>query len=272
MRPPRHRLLDDPWSRQLVCHPALRVVLANRWFARAAVRAFDRQWGGLHAHIVLRARFTDDVCAATIRGGADQLVLLGAGFDTMSLRQAHTAVTIFEVDAPATQAEKRPVAERLLPSPRAGHIIWVPCDLEQSTLRDRLLSSGFDPERPSVVVWLGVSMYLTSHAIDATLEDLAALCAPGSQLVADYLDAAVVTGDTPWTSARRIARVVARRGEPYRSGFTAPDFEALLARHGFIGRDHASVPDLLGRYDPTQASGLAGDDWLGVVCAERSRT
>lgn len=270
LQPPQRRLLDDPWSRHLVRHRALRVLLTNRWLARAAVRAFDRKWGGLHAHIVLRARFTDDVCTAALRSGTGQLVLLGAGFDTTSLRKAHAAVTIFEVDAPATQAEKRPTVERLLPSPRTAHVVWVPCDLEQGALRDRLMASGFDTNTPTLVVWLGVSMYLTRHAIEATLDDLAALCAPGSRLVADYLDAAVVTGDTPWLSARRVARVVARRGEPYRSGFTAPEFEALLGRHGFTSRDHAGVADLLQRYDPSHASGLAGDDWLGIVCAERS--
>ncbi|WP_372508937.1 class I SAM-dependent methyltransferase [Mycolicibacter terrae] len=270
MRAPHRRLLDDPWSRHFVEHPALRVVLTNRWLAGAAVRVFDRRWGGLHAHIVLRARFTDDVCAAAIGEGIDQLVLLGAGFDTTSLRNAQASVTIFEVDAHTTQAAKRPTAERLLPAPRAGHIVWIPCDLEQDNLRDRLLAGGFAPQRRSLVVWLGVSMYLTADAIEATLGDLATLCAPGSRLVADYVDTAVVTGDSRWAGARRIARVVAARGEPYRSGFTASGLDALLAAHGFTVRDHAGVTELLHRYDPTRAGGLAADDWLGVVCAERT--
>ncbi|ORA80757.1 SAM-dependent methyltransferase [Mycolicibacter kumamotonensis] len=270
MRSPRRRLLDDPWSRHFVDHPALRAVLTNRWLAGAAVRVFDRQWGGLHAHIVLRARFTDDVCAAAVSDGIDQLVLLGAGFDTTSLRKARSSVTMFEVDAGTTQAAKRPTAERLLPAPRTGHIVWVPCDLEQDSLRDRLLAGGFAPQRRSLVVWLGVSMYLTAEAIEATLSDLAALCAPGSRLIADYIDTAVVTGESRSTGARRIARVVARRGEPYRSGFTLPGLDALLAAHGFGVRDHAGVAELLDRYDPTHTSGLAADDWLGVVCAERT--
>lgn len=270
MRPPHRRLLDDPWSRHFVGHPALRAVLTNRWLAGAAVRVFDRQWGGLHAHIVLRARFTDDIYATAIRDGIGQLVLLGAGFDPTSLRKAQASVTIFEVDAHTTQAAKRPTAERLLPAPRASRIVWIPCDLEQDNLRDRLLAGGFAPQRRSLVVWLGVSMYLTADAIEATLGDLATLCAPGSRLIADYVDTALVTGDARWAGAQRIARVVARRGEPYRTGFTAPGLSARLADHGFAVRDHAGVTELLDRYDPTHASGLAGDDWLGVVCAERT--
>ncbi|HUH68857.1 MAG TPA: hypothetical protein VLZ05_08190 [Mycobacterium sp.] len=111
--------------------------------------------------------------------------------------------------------------------------------------------------------------YLTGRAIDQTLADLAAVCASGSYLVADYIDAGVVTGNTPWKSARRVARFVARRGEPYRSGFTATDLDALLGAHGFKPRQHAGVSALLQRYDPAHVSRLAGDDWLAIVFAQR---
>lgn len=267
LQPSSRRLLDDPYSRHFVSHPALRALLAHRLLAGGAVRVFDHLWGGLHAHIVLRVRYADDVSEAAIRDGIGQLVLLGAGFDATSLRRTGLPVTIFEVDAPATQADKRPVTERL--SRSLNRIVWVPCDFEQEALYKRLVASGFDPARPSVVVWLGVSPYLTARAIDNTLADVAALCAPGSRLIVDYVNADVVTATPRWKSARRVARVVARRGEPYRSGFTAADLDALLAAHDFKTREHVTVPTLLQRYDPNGARRLADDDWLGIASAER---
>lgn len=269
LQPPGRRLLDDPYSRHFVRHPALRAMLAHRLLAGAALRVFDRRWGGLHAHIVLRVRYADEVCEAAIRDGIDQIVLLGAGFDTTSLRMAEAPVTIFEVDAPATQKDKRQVTQRLLPASAIAETVWVLCDFEDSVLQRRLIDSGFDPARPSVVVWLGVSMYLTGHAIDTTLDDLAALCAPGSRLVVDYIDANVITARPRWKSARRVARLVARRGEPYRSGFTAAELDALFAAHGFKGADHATVSSLLQRYDPADMRKLADDDWLGIATAQR---
>ncbi|BBZ13629.1 class I SAM-dependent methyltransferase [Mycobacterium branderi] len=269
LQPPGRRLLDDPYSRHFVRHPALRAMLAHRALAGAALRVFDRRWGGLHAHIVLRVRYADAVCEAAIRDGIDQIVLLGAGFDTTSLRNAAAPVTIFEVDAPTTQKDKRPVTEQLLPVASHAQIVWVPCDFEENVLQKRLIGSGFDPARPSVVVWLGVSPYLTGQAIDTTLGDLASLCAPGSRLVVDYIDADVITARPRWKSARRVAHLVARRGEPYRSGFTAAELDALLAAHGFKGADHATVSLLLRRYDPAHARGLSGDDWLGIATGHR---
>jgi methyltransferase (TIGR00027 family) len=264
--PEGRRLLDDPYSRHFVRHPALRAVLSHRLAAGAAIRVFDRVWGGLHAHIVLRVRYVDDVCRAARRDGIDQLVLLGAGFDSTSLRWAGTPVTIFEVDAPTTQQDKRAVTEHL---PHNRRTVWVPCDFEDGVLRERLLDSGFDPARRSVIAWIGVSMYLTRHAIDQTLADLAALCALGSYLLMDYIDADVVTTTSRWKSARRVARLVSRRGESYRSGFTPAGLDTLLAAHGFTSRDHASVSSLLQRYDPARARGLADDDWLAIVSAQR---
>jgi methyltransferase (TIGR00027 family) len=264
--PPGRRLLDDPYSRHFVRHPALRAMVAHRLTAEAAIRVLDRLWGGLHAHIVLRVRYVDDVCRAAISDGVDQLVLLGAGFDTTSMRLAGAPVTVFEVDAPTTQRDKRSVTEYL---PHNRQTVWVPCDFEDGVLRERLLGSGFDPARRSVIVWIGVSPYLTGPAIEQTLADAAALCAPGSYLVLDYIDADVATASSRWKSARRVARVVARRGEPYRSGFTATGLDALLAAHGFRSREHVSVSALLRRYDPARMRRLADDDWLAIASAQR---
>ena len=269
LRPPDSRRLDDPYSRYFVRNPALRAALSHPLAARAFIAMLDRRFPGVHAFTVLRVRYTDDVYRAAINDGIDQIVLLGAGFDTTSLRWDGAPVTIFEVDAPSTQEEKRAIAEQLLSDGYNSHVTWVPCDFEHDALRERLLSSGFDPTRPSLVAWIGVSLYLTRDAIAATLVDLAALCAPRSQLVLDYIDADVITGKTQWKGARRAARAVALRGEPYRSGFTSTDVDALLAAHGFECGEHRRTPELLQRYAPAHVSRPVGNHWQAITTAQR---
>jgi O-methyltransferase involved in polyketide biosynthesis len=110
---------------------------------------------------------------------------------------------------------------------------------------------------------------LTRGAIDATLSDLAEICAPGSRLIVDYIRAGVVAERTPWRSAGRVARVVARRGEPYRSDFTEAGFDETLARHHFEPRENLCVSALLRRYDAANKSRLAADDWLAIATAQR---
>ena len=269
LRPPNRRLLNDPYARHFVENPLLRAVLSNACASDIVLRAIDLAWGGLHAHVALRVRYSDDACRAALAAGITQVVLLGAGFDTSSLRHATDPVTVYEVDAPATQADKRAIMEDRFRSGPSCHIVWVPCDFEHDTVRDRLLASGFDRSKASLVIWLGVTPYLTETAIDATLADLTNLCALGSRLVVDYIVSGVASGKTRWKSASRVARMVARRGEPYRSDFTPDQFDAVLSAYGFASQEYLTVSALLQRYDPHNTSRVRGEDWLAVATAER---
>lgn len=269
LQPPDRRRLADPHAHFFVAHPALRAALTHPLAARAFIAILDRQSPGVHAFVVLRVRYIDEIISDAAENDIDQIVLLGAGFDTTSLRLGATPVTIFEVDTATTQTDKRLIAEPLLTPTTEVEVVWVPCDFEHDSLRERLLSGGFDPGRPSVVAWIGVTMFLTAEAIAATLADLSVLCAPGSRLVLDYVDADVVTGESRWPGARRVARTVARRGEPYRSGFVPADIETLLADYGFTGCEHARTPALTRRYAPSRSSTASSDDWLAITSAFR---
>lgn len=266
LQPSARRLLEDRYSHHFA-GPYKRVLVTSG-VAHTAIKVIDHYLGGLHAHIMLRARYADDVLRDAIAGGRTQLVLLGAGFDTTAYRtQAAVTATIFEADAPHTQAEKRRIiAHNSLPVP--DNVTWVPCDFEYDLLSECLQQQGFNPAQPCVVVWLGVSFYLTPAAFDHTLTELAGLSAPTSLLVLDYGDPQLVSGNHELAAARRAARVVRRRGEPYLTGFTEPQLTATLAAHGYTVRDHARIPGLMKRYAPGGVS-YAVDDWLGICTAER---
>lgn len=269
MQPPDRRLLDDPDSALFAGR--YEPLLARPVIARTWLRFLDSYLPGLHIYLVLRVRYTDDVLQKAISAGMDQIVLLGAGFDTTSLRTSGTASgpAIFEVDAPTTQREKR----RLLESanravgPRVG---WVPCDFEHDRLPERLDQAGFDPTRPCVVVWIGVSVYLTRAAIGQTLADLAGICAPGSLLVTDFGDPETITGKHRLAGARRTARLVRRRGEPWLTALSLTEVTDALQDAGFVVRDHARVTELAERYAPNGQPWCSTADWLGVLTAERA--
>lgn len=268
LQPPDRRLLDDPDSRVFTGRYA--PLLARPAVARTVLRALDGYLPGLHAFIVLRVRYTDDVRQQAISAGIDQIVLLGAGFDTTSLRTPITdsGPPIFEVDALTTQQEKRRLLER---ANRAvdPQVHWVSCDFECDRLPERLHQAGFDPARPCLVVWIGVSVYLTRAAIDRTLNDLTSICAHGSLLVTDYGDPEIVTGTHPLVGARRTARLVRRRGEPFRTALSLTELTHALNAVGFAIRDDARVPELAKRYATNGQPWCSTDDWLGVLTAER---
>ncbi|MUM18743.1 class I SAM-dependent methyltransferase [Mycobacterium sp. CBMA271] len=263
----RDGLLNDHPSGRFVTNPLLRATLTSPRLARWGLRLVDRWCAGLHAHIVLRRRVSDDQVRSAAVAGITQVVVLGAGFDTTSQHLGSSPVTVFEVDAPTTQRAKQ---IRMHSSGADGsRLVWVPCDFEHDDVTTLLLDAGFDTAATALVVWLGVTYYLTEAALESTLTQLAKLCAPGSRLLMDYGDPDIVGHHSPRPEVRRVSKSVTRRGEPYRTGMTSVQVDELLARHGFQTIEHLRVPDLLGRYDPADARRLAPGDWQAVMTARR---
>jgi methyltransferase (TIGR00027 family) len=185
---------------------------------------------GLRAFIACRHRYARDVLVA--QGADAQVLVLGAGLDTTAYQPAAVQRgTVFEVDHPATQAWK---IERLAEagiSPTAP-VRYVPVDFETDDLTDALEAAGFDRTRPAVVVWLGVTVYLTAAAVDQTLASLGGLTTARIDLVLDYSEGDAGTGEV---ARRRTARVkrVAALGEPWLTHFSPSELAVLFAHHGF---------------------------------------
>lgn len=193
--PTARKLLPFPWS---TLHAGIRRA-TRRLEPEKARRAFSP----LVDILPLRTLHIDEELAEAVARGCRQLVILGAGLDGRAHRLPGLAgVTVFEVDHPATQADKRARARGL---PLAAHrLTYVPVNFEHERLAQRLPEAGFDPSAPTVWIWEGVTQYLTDAAIAATLADVSGLSAPGSRLVVNYREPGAIPGDGPmrWFTER----------------------------------------------------------------------
>jgi len=228
----RHdRLFADPLAVRMLPRRYRVVVALSRLPAihRSLVGYIDRRFsGGPRASAVVRTRLIDDLVTGALDGGAGQLVLLGAGFDNRAFRLPGMlgGAVAFEVDHPATQATKR----RRVPGRLRGTVRFVPVDLSRDELTGALLGSGFDPAVPAVVVWEGVTNYLTAASVDATLRGLTGLLAPGSRIVFTYVDRAALDGTGGYAGVREWHDAVRRHGEPWTFGFDPAELAGCLAR------------------------------------------
>jgi len=265
---PSRRLFDDPYARYFVRKPTYRALCSFGPLARTALRVYDRLYGGNHVHVILRYRLYEDELSAALAAGIEQVVLLGAGYDSTAFRRDLGAAVLYEVDTGPTQQAKLEAIRRGGIEPQS-RVVYVPCDFEAESPSSRLTEAGFDTGRRALVVWYGVLYYLTENAARQTLADIALLSAPGSRLIVDYQDPAVADGTSPYPGARRASRGVKRRGEPLRFGLTRAGATAMLAENGFVTRDSVSVKDLVSRYAPPDGVWCNTDDWYGIVSAER---
>jgi methyltransferase (TIGR00027 family) len=169
--------------------------------------------------------------------GRSQVVILGAGLDTRAARLGHAAGGtpdgrhFFEVDHPATQAEKRARLAGLDGYPGDAATTYVGCDFESEDFLERLVASGFRPDQPAVVLWEGVSYYLTEAAVRTTLGRIATSCHPRTVLLFDYVQRKLVEGRTRDADDLATRDLVAELGEPFRFGIN--DLLPLVYEQGF---------------------------------------
>ncbi len=139
---------------------------------------------GFYLHFVMRKRCIENWVRLSLDGGIDQLVVIGAGFDTLSLRMLtdYPSLKVIEIDHPATQTWKAKGIDRTQRDWKNLHL--VPLDLTRSTMQDTLLRSGvYAPNKRTVFVAEGLLMYLNEEEIRTLLAFIRQHSAPSSRLV-----------------------------------------------------------------------------------------
>ena len=179
------------------------------------------------AYIAARTLFYDDSVTSALDSGIRQVVVLGAGYDSRAWRLARPGVRFFEVDHPATQADKR------LRAP-AGGPMYVPIDLAVDALAEVLPAAGFKVDEPALFLAEGLTMYLPEEAVAALLATLADCGAAGSRLAADF----GISRAAPRSPRRGVATSLYRAmfaagGETFRFEPAPEDAPGLLATAGW---------------------------------------
>ena len=240
-------IFSDQYAIAMVT-PFWRLVANNRLLNRLVVDVLLRTLKPTHTVIILRIRYAEDRLREAISSGVQQYVILGAGLDTFALRHSSLAdrLRIYEVDHPASQEMKRHQIERIGPLPSS--LALVPVDFETDRLDAALIEAGFDPKAPAFFAWLGVTCYLTREAVSDTIDQIAAVAAPGSQVVLDYRYPRRLVPAAGLPLVDKMDRFVERRGEPMRSEYSPEEIDAEMQRAGFAAVDHVSPAEQTQRY------------------------
>jgi methyltransferase (TIGR00027 family) len=139
---------------------------------------------GMGVYVAARTEFFDSHLLHACERGVRQVVLVGAGYDGRSIRFRQPGITFFEVDLPATQADKRARMEALAID--ASDVSFVPLDIQRRALAEALTAAGHDPSAPTFFMCEGVSMYLPRADLQHVVESLASVAGSGSSLAIDF--------------------------------------------------------------------------------------
>lgn len=225
-QPERTRLISDPIVAGLV-GGTIRTLMRFPFLRSYALRRTESTLKGLYGSQICRTRFLDDSVTAALAGGAKQLVILGAGFDTRPYRLAGTdRARVVELDLPSVQCVKRKRLEgRLGRIP--DNVTLVPFDFNVQSLGDALAGARFDSFEPTVFLWEGVTQYIREEAVRRTLEFFGKTVG-GSTVLLTYVLKSVVEHRSSMPDASRMMDIVAKNGAPWIFGLEPLEVPSLL--------------------------------------------
>ncbi len=217
---------------------------------RFFIRTGYAEWRGrgVVGFLAARDRYIDDYLAACLMEGFDQLVILGAGYDSRAYRYERLRqLRVFEVDHPATQANKLEKIKKIF-GELPAHVTCVAIDFNEQTLAERLAAHGYDPHAKTVFLWQGVTYYLEPGAVDSTLAFIARNSGPGSSVVFDYIDDTLLARPSDHAEVKSMRRYRGMSGEDLRFGIPTAGIESYLIARGFTRVYNVLSEELKARY------------------------
>jgi methyltransferase (TIGR00027 family) len=193
--------------------------------------------GRMHDYIRARTAFFDRVVVTAVNDGVPQVVVGAAGYDARSLRYARPGVRWFEVDHPATQADKLERLRRL--GIDARHVRFIAADFRVDAVAAALRDAGLDPREPALFWFEGIAVYLDKAVTESVLAQFREVTVPGSTLAISVSLTSAARGST---ARARFTESVAAMGEPARSFLEPAEAAQLLARAGWQLDDRGQQP------------------------------
>ncbi len=158
------------------------LVQRHEWTRRLILRGERALLPGIIAHYLARKRWLELRVNRALSDGCQQVIVLGAGFDTLAwrLHRKNPGVQFLELDHPATQ---RPKAIALT---IGENLALLPVDLAQALPTDVLrLHPRFSARRRTCVVAEGLLMYFPEARVAEILSDVAKL--PAMKVVFTFM-------------------------------------------------------------------------------------
>jgi methyltransferase (TIGR00027 family) len=224
-QPEETRLFTDPVAKELV-GSLIRFLMQFAGMRNFTVKQTDAVGKGIFGAQICRTRYIDDAVLAALSQGVGQLVILGAGYDTRPYRlPGMEKMKIFEVDLPAVQNDKKEKIQKYL-----GHspeqVTFIPIDFDTQTLEAVFKGTAFDPAKPAVFIWEGVTQYITEAAVNQTLA-FVGKSAPVSMLVFTYVLKSIIERRSDIPGADHMMDVVSKQS-PWIFGLDPASIPAFL--------------------------------------------
>ena len=265
--PENERVFEDPYAEWFFPEDVRRM-LRDPARVKAERAKYESIMPGVNGAIVARIRYIDECLLGLLGEGLQQLVIIGAGYDTRAYRipGVGEALKVFEVDHPLTQETKIETILKIFGA-LPDHVVFVPLVFGADRLDRKLVAHGYDSSRKTLFIMEGLLMYIPEPAVEALLTFVAGTSGSGSALVGDYFDRAVIKGASPLPEARALKAFVEQEGSALQFGFEEGRVGAYLRARGFAEVVTVNALACKARYFPAAGPGRRVSSMFNFVRA-----
>jgi methyltransferase (TIGR00027 family) len=214
-----------------------------------------------------RTKFIDDLLIQTVQRGVQQVLILGAGFDTRALRlETLKKIHFIEVDYPATskfKLEKLKAAGQL-----PNNVRYLQLDFNKESLDDLTQKSEIDFRKPTTILWEGVTNYLTQEAIDKTFEFTRRFAADFF-IIFTYVHKHVFGNPQSFKGTENLFENLKQNEEHWTFGFEPSELSSYLEKYGLTLSDDKGATEYREKYIPERKELLNGYEFYRVAFAKR---
>jgi len=139
-------------------------------------------------------------------------------------------------------------------------------DFNTQDLGERLQSGGYNEQGKTLIIWQGVTYFLTSQGVDSTLAFIANHSGPGSAVIFDYFYNETLR-DTTLSYVKAMRRAAQMTGEEYMFGIDQGQIEPFLTRRGVSDVHNVTLEDLKRRYFTGPNAGCVIPPGIAIVSA-----
>jgi methyltransferase (TIGR00027 family) len=243
-KPEDERICYDPYAIHFIRPEIIEFGMKHPEEAKAKIEQTENLFPGLSISIMARVRYFDDFIIKSIEEGLEQLVILGAGYDTRAYRieELKENIKVFEVDHPNTQSFKIEKIKEIF-GYTPDNVVYVPVDFETETLSQKLFDNGYSSLKKTLFIMEGLVMYIPPKSVAETLSFIVENSGKGSAVLFDYYPESVVDGTCKLEIGTNIKNHLIQIGEPLQFGIKEDEIEDFLTQFGFSNIKNVTSED-----------------------------
>lgn len=209
---------------------------------RKSINELQNKLPGCIYYHLIRTKYFDSSFVKWVNTEKNsQVIILGAGFDSRAIRfqsiLQKNNIKIYEVDLRAMLEYKKEIIENKIKE-KLNNVVFVACNFQKDNVIEKLLENGFDPTLPTMILWEGVTFFLTQKNIETYLALFKDNITGKLQISLDYAFRDYIEGDLNYYGAKELYNILVELGEPHLFGLNYDEVEPFFHMNGFMTKSN----------------------------------